>query len=590
MRLPGVEQTFNRPVQELQGPNPEIAGSVGRAAQQLVQAASAIAQEIRLRDQEEKYTSAMSEANRQLTEVQTHLMSSNVVPTSVLPPDVEIDESDVLGQEDPETGAVVPVIPTYKVADKLWQSEVGRITSEFGSVIKNRDFRRRFEQSIAEAGDKVRAQIITRSYEEQQKYGAASARSALDRLVSVVAIDPDKKHLIDETLARQIAMGNMTEAAAIEMRDRTLQNIDLFKFNMRMSAAKAPDAVEDIRSDLWLGDHLLTPDQALQVDRLLERQQGQMDRERNKRHEEGYQRGFDLFVSGGLTMETVNNMLQDDQISAGGANTLKSFVEQLVKEEQGRNIDDTAYVQFLGGQILNASQIPSGTTAQWRLKELRQLVVQGVTGLTPMGKPVAGGQKISRETAQQLMDQIDKMETRIFRPPTYQMAKEQIQSIANVSYTFDGMLTGNQANRDAYVAFMRALNNHMDQMGSQADPMKFVTDNASRFDPARFQQGIGNKFIANFPEAAQFFTIPPSDDITGERIAERTGEISRSRVIAHVMEKSRSEDPLVRGRALELWRQYLAYYEGIGMMRGSEAMMLEQADAMIMMLLQGSDR
>lgn len=575
MRLPGVEATFGAPVPDIRRANvgPEVYEARNQAIQGILDLGIKVAKDVNDRDQESKYTASLSGAAVELEELRAKLTTSNVLDVDDIPAEIEIDEADI--EETPEGRK----IPTFKVGKQVWDHEVSRVREAYGSRVKNRAFRQRFDNDVASIQIKGSVELITSSIKQQQEFGKVTLVNSLEGMVSLAAADPSKESTVFGSIARQAAMGNITPVDAINMTNEYGEKIDRLRYTTKMLAARTPEQRSQLREELWNDKGTrLTVETKLAIDKEMDRIKREYERDRTRIHNEGFNELTSGFLNGSLTLGDLTRMKNSDRISEQHYNTFRVALQTRENRENAGQSTDTVS-DGIRTMIAQAGWATNQKSVSLNFKQVRNVIRQRSMGVDASGEPLPEDQIISGEDAINLLRDVELAEKRAIRGPSYDDAHRLIQTYTGVKPGVDGTVTGSQGQRDAYASFLNALNAHVDRYGVEADPTKFVKDNVRMFDPQVASENASKKFLQKYPELQQFSLSRGSTKVTGSTFDERRGQIDKGKALYHIQTKMlKSNDPATRARGLQALREYLAVYEDRGLLNGSPEQLFNQID------------
>jgi hypothetical protein len=206
-------------------------------------------------------------------------------------------------------------------------------------------------------------------------------------------------------------------------------------------------------------------------------------------------------IGGTLTINTVKDLAATGKISGAHANTLR-----LALEAPARTTSEPKVVSDLRGEItLLRFRDDDFNSSTQRARVMRDQLRTAFTGMTPGGKFV--GKTLAGNDFEELMGLVDEHENKSLgqNGQRYANAKSMLKIATKYSDAMDARIEGDYPEGLAYAAGLRGLQDHMDVMGTEANPTEWVTRNAQNYDPTVYIGAMKQRLTQQYPQYADMF-------------------------------------------------------------------------------------
>lgn len=363
-----------------------------------------------------------------------------------------------------------------------------------------------------------------------QRQNSLIARADLNVDMAVRAGDLDEAvRIIDEA----VESGAYTPEAGGQKILDVVQNIAKNQVATRISTASSQADLDLAAQDLF--DHavnLLPPDDVLQLSNSINSRRREIEAERNTFRNEQYMAGELLLMQGQLTEGWIADRLQGQLITAPQARSLRTALatpapvtsDPLVLDRLRGRIAQVAYPS-------DAEPVPLPE----RVRQLQHELNREFSGLTSGG--AFNGRRLSGQDYAQLLQELNNASnTALGRGSAeFDQAKEMIRNYTGVSDRIISALAGDAPNRTAYMAFLGELSTFTQNRGpGDMSPTLWVTQNAERFNPVRYENDYLGRMRVRFPRYADLMQDADFDwaeVVNRARIDRGKGAISEEKYI-----------------------------------------------------------
>lgn len=561
MKLPGVNV---RPIGnfrqgQIQQPN---YARRGQAASSLVRAAGEIATETYLRNVDTELTSAMGDAAQELSELRAKLELSNAIPTDEIPDDIihEIGTT-IVDYKGDERDIGRPTVFTHEVADEWWDLQSDKIVRNHASRIRSKKAREKFvlemtERYVAPASLAIAKASVQRSKSHNQ----ASATIAIQEVLSSNAPTAERETQAREILSRQLALGADPAWVANQLAGIGPM-IDQIDFQNEVLKATDPGQLQAIEERMWGEGNRMSADQMRTISSQINQRNNEFEQARVRRHQEGGAELTSMLFNEQLSLGTVDQYLRSDRVDRPTAMVLRNAL----KEGGTTNVSNPAALSNWRNEIIKLPYTGAKERVTAKAAFMKRKVQMAAMGLNPNGTPSINGPTLSGTDAQTILEEIDQQVKRALETPAYDNAWQMIKSASGITDAF-GVLSGNQANKNAAIAFKQALDAYMDQYGADADPVGFFNQNRAAFDPDKYDDPVNREFADFYPAAKRFMEIEGTEYRFNQ---------TRQQEFIKWLTKAASTGEIGEAEADAVAAQFLAFYRGQGIAPNGGELSLE---------------
>jgi hypothetical protein len=268
----------------------------------------------------------------------------------------------------------------------------------------------------------------------------------------------------------------------------------------RMYRDAATQADLDLADD-FVDKSRIEPAQRIAMMKLSDQQQEKQYTVEMRKQPVNYGKAQAQLIGGTLTINTVKDLAATGKISGAHANTLR-----LALEAPARTTSEPKVVSDLRGEItLLRFRDDDFNSSTQRARVMRDQLRTAFTGMTPGGKFV--GKTLAGNDFEELMGLVDEHENKSLgqNGQRYANAKNMLKIATKYSDALDARIEGDYPEGQAYAAGLRGLQDHMDTMGTEANPTEWVTRNAQNYDPTVYIGAMKQRLTQQYPQYADMF-------------------------------------------------------------------------------------
>lgn len=500
MRLPKISQ---QPVGEYALGNIRQPNVMGRAEamQGLIRQGADTAVDVYNRNADTQLSQATAAASKELSELRMKLETSNTIPADEVPSQYADATNPLtyIGKDGDRQELDNPMIFTHEVADEWWADRSNEIIEHYGSSIRSKEARAKFNEEMQTRyiGPGTLA-IGQSSAIKARAHNQAIAEGAIRDVLASMGPSKERESQAREIIARQFALGASPQwvsdhLAAIGPR------IDQIDVQNAIMAAGDADSIDLVIEEMWAGGTRMTPEQMRTMGVQADKRKADMEVDHKKVQTENADNMFAAFINNDLTLATVGNAVQRDAITKESGWTLYNAMTSGTSTK----VSNPRVLSNIREEIIKIPYTGGADSVRARGQMLKAKIQGGVMGLNDNGTPNDSGATISGTDAQKLIEEIDKKVSEGTRRPDYTSAVTLLKGASNVKDVF-GSLEGNQPNINAYIEFKKALDTYMDTYGVDADPVSFFNTNRENFRPELYENDSNSSFISEVPQAKRF--------------------------------------------------------------------------------------
>lgn len=463
-----------------------------------------------------------------------------------------------------------PVIFTHEVANDLWATRSAEIVDHYAGQITDKDARAKFREEVmtryvAPGGAAVMGANFTRA----KAFGQARAEQAIQGVLASNAPTEEREVNAREIISRQLLLGADPVWAELQLSDIG-PAIDQIDIQNKILVAGSEDEIDQIEEEMWAVGSRMRPEQMRTQSSIMDQRRRDFiaeDKVRQVGNEDQMFSNLHDSRTPPVTAADVTTAVRTDQITREAGQTFMNYLNQGSTTKASSPWTLSRY----RGEIQRLQYTGNRMRMDDKAQLLRLMITRGSMGLNPNGTPTGQPAVISGEDAFKLNKDIDKAITDASHTDDYDTAWEAAKSLSGVTNDIYGQLLGNQDQREAAIAFKKALDNYMQQYGVDAKPTDFVRENKKAFDPTNFRRGVNAGFLAQVPQATSYMTQTGTGvDITQEFTAENQDNF--------LLWLSGAEGSIGAERFDEIWTLYRQYYQGQGIAPDNGELMLEDDD------------
>lgn len=416
---------------------------------------------------------------------------------------------------DAESGASAPQIPAAvrKAAERLGLS--GRVnTYEIAIEASRQHFEQSRKASSEAMSEHMASDKALTSYNKQMDGSwALSAKSAtkthiLQRIQHLSAradlLYTGALNNLDEGAMMAIAIeaeqtGIWTPAYAgdkVAAIGSTVDQVEATR--MYRDVTRQADVDE---ADEFVDTSRIDPAGRMAMFRLSDQQQEFLYNQEQRKQPVNYAKAQAKLIEGTLTKSEVADMARNGKISGAHANTLRTALAQPTPI-----VSDPQIVSDLRGNIalLRFSDGDFSSTTD-RARVMRDLLRMQFTGTDNTGNRV--DKSLTGTDFEELMGLVDEYENTALGQggQRYATAVRTIKALTGYSDALSAEIEGPYPAGQAYAAFTMALQDHMDAMGTEANPSEFVARNVQHFTADVYVKSLHKRLSFQYPQFSGLF-------------------------------------------------------------------------------------
>ena len=438
-----------------------------------------------------EYSEILSEAQRMMGEHENQINNNDALPAELLD-DAEASEETIINEQGEAVKVRSSTVPVYEIGEEHY-ARMGQSVKDWAlekaktPLARNR-LKTDIDQKILTPGQlRVQANMI----QKRNSYLTGITEAAITNQIQAM----------DEEGAQATAMRALT--SGIYTAEKWAETMDYIGTEVdKRSVAQLVDEAENI-DQLDNIDYALMTDRGLRLEyddrkelqNYVENRRTQIEERRDRMQSEVFGLGVARALNGTLSGGWVNEQIRAGRITPEKANTLRSILQS----GSTALTTDKATLSRYKREINNLRYLGEGETLKSRISEMREKLFIAANGVTSGGRPVESGASITGEDYETLLGELDEFEKEFRANPQYKDALKFIEGRTGVTPAFQWSKS-NAANLNANTDFIIALNDYLDRAGSEADPMAWVKENESRFDPEAYRKKDGQRFLVQYPE------------------------------------------------------------------------------------------
>jgi len=262
-------------------------------------------------------------------------------------------------------------------------------------------------------------------------------------------------------------------------------------------AGKIVDADGTVRSTV------LNSDEMWAIRNKIESRRTEFGKERTRRQEAVVQGDVVELLAGTLTENTISEQVATDKISSTQGLTLR---EKLKTGANRIGESNKASLGFFKQQIRNIRYMrDSDELVSEKAENIKARLRYAASGMDEGGYNT-GDPSINGNDYDTLLDVLEKEVNLHTKQPEYKNAKKSISTFTGLDQfdvNMESIMDESPAIVRAYLDFQTELDDYMDRMGDEADPMAYVREVQDRFSPAHYIEGETAKFVKSYPAYAK---------------------------------------------------------------------------------------
>jgi len=546
MKLPGIQYGGVQSLGRFDSSGPmRAANAAAAAARRDAQAAGATAHALRatgnvaMRYYE---ANAAAEYDRALAEAQKHdkmlremLTSGPALAVDQVPDWVTIPggrtETVISGGKE----KTVPrrFVATYEVATQIYNGSMQRVRDAVTGEVRNPLARAQLNRALPKVFASGEAVVAGKQHEYYVDHQKGHVSAAVEDFIQ--AGDERSARMAVE---RAYHTGLLDPADYEKAMNTIGSRVDSMAYVSMLSAARSPEEVEQVEMAIrrgvvqqvdpatgqvvW-GRSRLDPDKQWQMRGRAQTLLDEADTKRTRQHKDNMQGLLSRVLTNDLSASQVPALLGGDQLNHAQAITLLAVMK---RQAEGANKTDAGAVDAFRRQISNARHLDNGERASKKFSQIELDLYAALNGAYPNGREY-NGPSLSGDDHKKLLAESRREGGAASKSPEYRQAIGKIKAVTKYS-PLAVALGGSAVTTRAYSDFRGALDDYIDRVGANADPLRFVIENADQFSEESYAGTGLQSFVRQNPDLG--FT---------EAEVEEDSDMAKTRVYGEIMRRMR---------------------------------------------------